>query len=197
MDLVKTGKIVAGVFATIILGAIGSGVWERLLSPGLASLGSWLSSFLSSISTSYSNSIYETASTMGLFDRSGAVGIVFLLIALIMLFFNAIKSKADVSIINTIRLTVKRNFTGWQGIILTGSLVVFTLFTITKSVASQEIKKYAVKNLEILRPYIGENEYHLYKSDYLRIKTKEDFNQFLERLYNSSKKAGVKIEEFK
>ena len=57
-------KLIIGGIATIILGAIGSGVWEKLLSPLLSSIGGSISSFLSSVSTSYSDSLYSRAANI-------------------------------------------------------------------------------------------------------------------------------------
>ena len=47
----------------------------------------------------------------------------------------------------------------------------------------REIKLYSTKQMEIIRPYIGEKQYFTLCSDYLRIKNKEDFDNFLKNLY--------------
>ncbi|QOY53140.1 hypothetical protein [Candidatus Sulfurimonas baltica] len=56
-------KIIAGMLATIILGAIGSGFWERILSPGFDKLQYFVVNKISFFYTGYLDSIYEDAST--------------------------------------------------------------------------------------------------------------------------------------
>ena len=55
----KLVKIILGVIGTILIGAIGSGVWERFLSPLIDSTASRLASLFSLVSKSYANSLYS------------------------------------------------------------------------------------------------------------------------------------------
>ena len=54
-------QVLGGIAGAIILGAIGSGVWERLLSPALSWLSTSTAALLSSMSSAYEESIYVRA----------------------------------------------------------------------------------------------------------------------------------------
>ena len=60
-----------------------------------------------------------------------------------------------------------------------------------------EIKRYSLKQMDILRPYIGEQNFHILRSDYLRMKNKKDFDAFLNNLYLQSSKVNVDTDKFK
>ena len=64
MKLGNTAKILLGALGTILFGAIGSGFWERVLSPFLSYLSSSLTTALSSVSKTYSDSIYTSAANL-------------------------------------------------------------------------------------------------------------------------------------
>lgn len=59
-SVMRSGAILAG---TILVGAIGSGVWETLLSPILTSLSRGFLSFLSSISSAYADVLHSRIAT--------------------------------------------------------------------------------------------------------------------------------------
>ena len=51
--------------------------------------------------------------------------------------------------------------------------------------------------MEILRPYVGEQEYHLLKSTFLQIESKEDFEDLLQRIRDLAKENNIELSEFK
>lgn len=55
----KPIKIILGIIGTIVIGAIGSGLWERILSRIFDSATSSLAALFSLISKSYANSLYS------------------------------------------------------------------------------------------------------------------------------------------
>ncbi|MFA5906619.1 MAG: hypothetical protein WC836_22005 [Desulfobacula sp.] len=80
-------KIIAGVVATVILGAVGSGVWERLLAPGLDWLFRVIVAAISWVSLNYKNGIYHAAA-LGFhetysFRAFALIGVVFALLCLL------------------------------------------------------------------------------------------------------------------
>ncbi|QKQ25157.1 hypothetical protein [Candidatus Reidiella endopervernicosa] len=54
-------KVIVGIIVTIVLGAIGSGVWERILSPALDWIYRFSVGLISKVSIDYKNNIYEAA----------------------------------------------------------------------------------------------------------------------------------------
>ena len=97
MKIEKILKILFGIVSTIILGAIGSGVWERLLSPALGEFGNFLTTTISSISERYSNSIYTDASFVISYDQSRVVVLLLMFFVLTGLFIYAVFQKKDIS----------------------------------------------------------------------------------------------------
>lgn len=189
-------KALLGIIATIILGAIGSGVWEKVLSPLLAYLSGLVSSTLSSLSSTYSNSIYSRAATLYSPDNSGTLAFVIFFIVFFGWLMFALSSKKENIFVATLHNSVLLSFRGWYGIILSGSFLIVVFFMLTRQGAVHEIQIYSVKQMEILRPYIGEEKYLLLRSDYSRMKNKEDFESFLAKLNASAKSASISIETF-
>lgn len=70
----KYTRIFFGIVATIFLGAIGSGVWEKFLSPVSSSTTTFIASLFSSLSDSYANSLYENVGK----GSTGVIGILVL-----------------------------------------------------------------------------------------------------------------------
>ena len=51
-------------------------------------------------------------------------------------------------------------------------------------------------NLEIIRPYIGEQKYLELRSYFFRIKTKKDFDNFEEKIITISNEKNLKLNKF-
>ncbi|OOV83518.1 hypothetical protein [Acinetobacter amyesii] len=64
----KTLSWVLGILGTLIIGGLGSGVWEIILKPFFSFMGNGIISFLINTSSSFSNEIYQNISIRGL-DR--------------------------------------------------------------------------------------------------------------------------------
>jgi hypothetical protein len=190
----KIIKLFFGALATILLGAIGSGFWEKLLSPLLGYLSKLITSTLSSLSTSYSDSIYAKASNVTS-TNDGAV-IIFLFFISLGLFIYALNSKKENTFIRILHRSANMNFQGWFGIINTGAFFIFAIFLLSTEAAIQQIRMYSVKQMEIVRPYIVEDKYLQLRSEYLRIKTKTDFDKFIDKLNSSAKPASISLEKF-
>jgi|LGVD01.1.fsa_nt_gb hypothetical protein len=108
-------KILLGALATILLGAIGSGVWERLLSPALKETSNFITSTISSISKTYSDSIYSRASSITTYDQSENILLILLFVVFFALFIYAINSKKDNPRIARLHRAMVGPFQGWAG----------------------------------------------------------------------------------
>ncbi|TOH81973.1 hypothetical protein CGI72_24115, partial [Vibrio parahaemolyticus] len=75
--MVKFIKSVGVVIGTLIVGGLGSGVWERILAPLYDFVMSWVARLLSQLSVNYENTIYINASNLA--DNGQAGGSVLLL----------------------------------------------------------------------------------------------------------------------
>ena len=70
-DFIKKHKVLSwvfGILGTLIIGGLGSGVWEVVLKPLFSFLGNGVINFLVNTSTSFSNEIYQIISMRSL-DR--------------------------------------------------------------------------------------------------------------------------------
>ena len=190
----KIVKLFFGALATILLGAIGSGFWEKFLSPLLSYLSKLITSTISSLSTSYSDSIYAKASNITS-THDGAVTIIFFFISF-GLFMYALNSKKENIFIRIIHQSVNMNFQGWFGIINTGAFFIVAIFLLSTETTVKQIRMYSVKQMEIVRPYLGEDKYLQLRSEYLRIKSKTDFDKFIDKLNSSAKSASISLDKF-
>lgn len=188
-------KIIFGSVATILFGAIGSGVWERVLSPFLTYSANRITSTVSSLSTRYSDSIYYRASNLH-GSNSSITSLLILFIVFFALFIYALNSKKQHKLIFHLCEGITFQTKGWLGILFTGSNLVILVFIISTEATVHQIRKYSTKQMEIIRPYIGDANYLYLRSDYLRIKTKHDFEQFLNKLYSAASTKGVTIDKY-
>ena len=189
-------KLLIGTFVTILLGAIGSGVWERVLSPGLKDLGNLVTSTISSISQTYSDSIYSRASSIADYDQSVAIGYILLLFISCWLLLYGLKSKKDHPAAGFIYHHLTRSFQGWFGIIYSGAIVIFILLWMATHTTVLKIQDYSMRTMDIVHPFVGEHKYLKLRSEYLSMKTEKDFKLFLEHLYVASNTANIEIDKF-
>ncbi len=190
-------KILLGAIATIILGAIGSGFWEKVLSPLLSYISNKITNGISSISSSYSESIYKQASNLNLINSDGGLAYTLLFILFFCFLLNALSSKSKNIAVSVIHKVILSGFTGWRGIFYFASIIVMLIFMASRQLAVEKIQLYSSKQMEIVRPYIGEQKYFKLKSDYLKIENEVNFNYFLTELYAEAEAKSITIEKFK
>jgi hypothetical protein len=188
MSFKKIIKIVLGLIATIIIGAIGSGVWEKLLSPFLSFLSSEISQFFSSISTSYANNIYSKMSSLDGTSNLNDAHWVFLLIFFFFLFLYSASKNKHKFIIGEFVETHNEMFSSWAGIIFTGSMLVGTVLMMSMDKEIYKLRSQTLEHIEIIRPYINENEYLLIRSEFFQIKTEKSFNDLKQKIKDVSLK---------
>lgn len=124
MKINKILKIIGGVLLTILIGAIGSGVWEKLLSPFLLYLSGSVTEFLSSISQSYENGIYSNASTIKYEGQAGNFFLLSFLALAFYLLYTALSTKVDNKVIKSIYSVIRMYRQGWTGIFFSGGLLI-------------------------------------------------------------------------
>jgi hypothetical protein len=156
-------------------------------------MGTLITSTLSSISKGYSNSIYRQASDIVAFDgTSNIIGFIMVLI-FSGLFIYSLSTKRENYFVASFYRSLTRQFSGWWGIIYSGAAVVLFVFAVATQSTVIHIQKYAAKNLEIIRPYVGDNEYYFLRSQYLQIENKEDFEKFQEKIESISSEHSIKL----
>jgi hypothetical protein len=186
-------KVIGSIFFTIVVGAIGSGVWEKLLSPAISRLSGATVSAIASISTSYEDSIYQRAArdTTDLYPLK----ITFLILLIVGLtlaisFTNGALSRS--SLHERLQSRVRLLF-GVQGLSGGLALVVVAFIFMAKIDAASRVREASLRSLEILRPALGEAKYFEMKSDYYSIETKRDFQAFKSKALAVAVKTSRKV----
>ena len=192
----KILKVCLAFLGTILVGAIGSGVWEKLLSPLFSYLLGGITYLLSTISETYENSIFENASTISYEWQSGVIflfGTIFLGFACI---FSSTKSLQHNTFAKATNLVLSTYVKGWSGLTVGITILVFSVFMLSKQTSVFKVRQYAVKSMHIVRPYIGEDSYYKLYSDYLLVKDKKGFDAFVAQVEQYDSKYQIGMEPF-
>lgn len=190
-------KIIGGITATIILGAVGSGVWERILSPGLDWLFRCVVDLISNISLNYKNGIYESAAKGFHEDYSLRIFSITLLFISLFLFIYASRKHERINQLIFQPLLNHKKWLQWAALIASTAFMYLVLFSVGRHDAINRITTYSMQSMEILRPYIGEQKYLFLKSEYLQIKSADEFIQFNASIVEKAKENSVSLPNFK
>lgn len=194
----KFFKLLVGLVGAVFVGALGSGVWEKVLSPAINHSGEWIAKTLSGMSQSYSDSIYSAASNL---HGGGYIAEVFTLAVMMMSFamffygmhiFTRSNFGADSEDGKKIYACLS-----YMHIIGAFALFFIALFQGAKLKAVKDVRNYSLTNMEISRPYIGEHSYHLMMSQFLRVDNESDFKVFVELLRKNAREAGVVLSAYR
>lgn len=186
-------KAIFALIGSILIGGIGSGVWEKILSPLFNFISNSITTILSFLSSTYSDSLYQSATHV---YKTNNPSLLLIYIISILFFIYALNSKKDNNFINGLVKASKIYIQGWTGVVFAGSLLILSIFFVTRYDAINTIRSYSQQQMEVLRPYIGEEKYLRLRSDYLQIQNKHDFEKFLLNLYKDSESANIKINKF-
>jgi uncharacterized membrane protein YjgN (DUF898 family) len=192
-DLQRFLKVIGSIVAAIILGAIGSGVWERVLSPALSKLSDATASVVSGISSGYEEAIYQRAArdTTDLYPMKIAM-LILVLVGVALVVTIALRALAQSNVQERTQRRIHRFF-GIQGLSLGLSLVLMAFISMARLDAASQIKESSLRSLEILRPYTGENTYLQLRSEYYSIESKKDFEAFKAKILEQATKAPRKV----
>ena len=176
----------------LIVGGLGNGVWEKFLSPFISYLSNSTISMLVDLSTKFSDNIYSKAVT-NLIDKTNSelngLGVIFniiIYIIIILLGFSLSKIK-----------NIDLNINYYKSITFLFSAVSVMIFIISSRESYiHDIAKHSHKNLEIIRPYIGEPKYFQLRSNYLRITTKKEFDIYEDEVSKYSKEHSLNLKKF-
>ena len=184
------------VLVAAVTGAIGSGVWEKILWPLLKFLSDFVTDILKGISQDYSDSIYKSAANLVEYSDDKSVVLMIFILFICMLVIGMLFKKMDLEIsgyeagISFQKKIVNAYF--WAAFVC----FVIALFPVAKSISIQEVRIYSTHNLEVVRPYVGEHQYLMMRSKFLQMKSESDFADFLSDLYSRSEASNIKIEKF-
>ncbi len=214
-------KYVLGIIGAIIIGAIGSGIWEMLLEPfftlaseniinGISHLSSSLEdSLYKSIARGYSEEMSYFAVSLILFILSGFLGVIsydFVFKHKKGNFYKTIESEIEnvenienpkEKIIELKSRLESRSIRLRKiGYILFSFVVLIYFFLVGQSV----IIKYKTERitdfrqtLSIVKPYVSNHKYDQFTSLFSRINTRKDYDIIMDSLYSICNKNDIKI----
>ena len=176
----------------LIVGGLGNGVWEKFLSPFISFTSDLIIKNLIELSTKFSDKIYSNAadSVMSNYNsESSAIGIILLLLTIAALIFSIFwRNKTE-----------KYKLDAFDYKFFTFTFIAFfamVSITYASDRYIQRINLFSNKNLEIVRPYIGEFKYFQLRSNYLRITTKKEFDSYEDEVNKYSKENNLNLKKF-
>lgn len=192
-------KIVAGVAVTIFLGAVGSGLWERFMGPGLDWLTRATVGAISNGHTWYRDSIYVSASKG--FHEAQALALYSLVLGLLPLLYAWLLLRHPVISATPRPPSKTRDFMrSSSGYWLTFALTIVVFVTVTfNGLRLRHINEtitYALASFEIVRPYVGEEQYARLRSRFYAMRTGAEFDEINRDLIAAAKKFAVKLPEY-
>ena len=190
MTFSKFAKWTAWLIGTLIIGGLGNGVWEKFLSPFLIFLSEKIINLLSNLSTTYSDALYTSISSSLFFNTNSrlySAQIIFIALIIIIAHFYVFKFLPDKKI-------PKVDFVLFFILILI--LFFASTFNFSRLSFINNASTNSHMNLEIIRPYIGEQKYLELRSYFFRIKTKKDFDNFEEKIITISNEKNLKLNKF-
>lgn len=189
MSFSKLAKWLKWLIGATIIGALGSGFWEKILSPFLTFAFGKIINLLSNLSSTYSDNLY-TSIANSIFSNTNsklfAYQILGVILLIIFVFISNVLSERKVDYMKALL-----HF----AIFLAALLILFMYFSSRLSYIHKASTNSHI-NLEIIRPYIGEQKYLELRSSFFQIKTKKDFDIFEEKINNHSKDKNLNLLKF-
>lgn len=178
--LKKALKIVVGFAATIVLGAIGSGLWERFLGPFLDWLARQTVGAFAWGHTSYRDSIYENAAKG--FHEVHSLALYTTLLALLPIAYLFLLRRHPAErrperTRSQVRKFVRSRKGYWFIYALTMAVFIAVAFSTLRLRHINETITYSLSTFEIVRPYVGELQYTKYRSRFFAIRTAAEFDE--------------------
>ena len=181
MNLRTILKIIGGLLLTVLLGAIGSGVWERILSPLLQYTSSEVTSALSFVSASYSNSLYSSAAAYPGTVRGGDTPTLLFIVLILAWLFWSLRDKSENFLVRSFGRALKM-YKGWFGAAYALVALIVMIIGSAKQVEVSRIQRDSLTKLEIIRPIVGEQRYLQLRAQYFGMKTEKDYIAFMKVL---------------
>jgi len=193
---------ICGILGVILLGAIANGVWSGILSPALNWLVDITIRSLSFISVTFKNGIYVDAAKG--FHEAISCRILTLLwllmlgvpvVSLIML-YRLKRLSSQPSKERAIPFAATKH--GY--VVLCIAVLIMAAITcsdIIEIIFINKVTTQSLNSIDIIAPFIEQKEYLSLKSDFLRIKNAEDYEDFHRKMVELSDKHEIELPLFK
>lgn len=191
-------KKILSIIAVILLGAIGSGLWESLLKPSLKFIYSKIITLIITISSTYESKLYFTISKG--FHEMHSLSTYLLIMGIVSGFticFFLVVVGLDSSKKKSKKNKQKHTFTKkWVEFLILIFFIVFT-FSISFEVAYINDKiTYFEQSYTIIAPYISHEEQLLIKSEFAQINDKDDYDRIISKIHDLAKENNITIKEY-
>ena len=190
-------KVVLGVFATIVLGAIGSGLWERMLGPFLDWLTRVTVGIYASVVGTYRDSIYESAAK-GLHEEHSLVVHTMIIGLLPLLYYYLLRRHPtehhDPN--EPVRVFIRSRKGYWLLLFLTVAITFGTSFASLRFRHINETITFSLASFEIVRPFVGESKYIDLRSRYYAMRTAKEFQAIYAEITAAAKEHGRQLPDY-
>lgn len=179
------------VIGALVIGVLGSALWEKVVSPGFTSASAATVNFFSGISDSYQDSIYQRAARD--VPDLYAVKIAFLILFMagaVLLVPHCSRWLDALNLGDAIKARL-RGALRMNAVSMGIALLVMSFFAISKVNAAAEIKEVSLRSMEMARSKIGETEYIRLRSLFYSINNKADFLAFKVSLVKEAQKSNI------
>ena len=195
------GKVILGIIGTILLGAIGSGLWERIISPLADEIMKLSINSINFFFTSYKDSIYKEASNG--FHELYSLEIYLILLAILpFLYIKLLQKHPSNKKMNSsekstfqVFLLSRNGYFIYYGVTL--SVIIFITFSVLRHNYINKTVTYSIKSMEIIKPYISNKKYLLLRSQYFLISNTIEFKEFNKKINDLAKENKLKLHIFK
>ena len=166
-----------GIAGVLILGALGSGLWEKVLSPLLSAASAALVGTISRFSRTYEDSIYALAakgapSSAALF---GDLLILLVMMLALICFTTPSVRRIFVEVMALTERSYRARLAMNLNSLLCLALVASTLVSVSKLTVASQIESRTLRSMDILRPMIGEPSYIRFRANFYSMGTEQDF----------------------
>ena len=193
-------KWLGGIIGVIFLGALGSGLWEKFLSPALLWLFEKVSSLSRHISSSFMDSVYQEISNgFHEFYSVQTYTFIFIIIAtgyvaLLFLYIKIQKKKKEQP--TTKQTSPKKlkmyKITFWVCFIVG---IVLSTLNISEATYVNITTTKTLSNIEIISPAIEEKEYRKLKSEFHSMTSEKDYLELQKKIIEIAEKNNLRLKK--
>jgi len=200
----KWYKIIIVVIGAILIGAIGSGVWEHLLKPTIKFISYSTVKILSLISSNFKDEVYVNAS-YGFNEEYSmktyfllVFGIIYIILVVTYTTRRTLKRYIDEKNENIttegIRSPTKKRLILLLLLFITATSLMF--FLQAQDLYSHRVTTWSLSSVERVRGKITEEEYKTLRSKFFLVDSAKDYYEFYDELLQLAKENNIKLRPF-
>lgn len=188
---------------TIVLGALGSGLWEKVASPLFYTAGNVVGNYIGELDKSYENSFYSRIPLASVESHLSSFPLVVSFITIIVAIFLILNGWLNSDSVNS-RGSLSEgyifpfliNFFSKRKIVVVYMLIAFTAFTeysFARSTYIDNVKRASLVSFELIRPFVDDAYFYKLRAKYFGISTKSDYVNFRAEIISVAESHQVKI----